>query len=134
MLQPFRSCKQRRDKQTQLVIVFLVEINQPRLYIRHGVMTPTSLMTGGFDGSLSIATTKWSDCVIPADLRQGKQRQAELSTMYLNKVHKFEDTTKSAWEIIDACPDPPMINLSDLGDRLKAILPKEKPRRIRLLF
>lgn len=93
-------------------------------------MGPGQLITNGFEESLLIATTKWSE----RRLDREDKRKEELSRIYPNKVHQFEGTTKSAWDIIDACPEPPMIELSNLGDRLKAVLPQEKRRRIRLFW
>ncbi|GLB39712.1 hypothetical protein LshimejAT787_0702220 [Lyophyllum shimeji] len=92
---------------TKVVIIYLIEIDQPRKQEAVG-MNPRKLLNV-MDAHLVIATTKWSNL---RNVAIGHRREAELSTAYSREVLRFHDTQESAWAIVDGSQPP--INSFDI--------------------
>jgi len=103
----------------KVVVIYLIEIDQFR-WPEGTEMDPPRLKE--INNHLVIVTTKWNN-LNPMNANIGTRREDELCRFYACEVHRFHDTQDSAWSIIDRA-NAPIANVSDLGDKLSALLPK----------
>ncbi|KAG6915138.1 hypothetical protein DXG01_013077, partial [Tephrocybe rancida] len=84
-----------------------------------GQMSPMKLVKSTIGANLVVASTKWS---LLRNETVGFERQSDLEKLCSCKVHRFSDTTESAWDIVNMGLDLSASTVGDIATTLETVL------------